>query len=193
MQKINIRFGIVVAMILVAALSRILPHPYNFTPMVAIALFGGAQIRRKGLAFAIPLAAFFLSDLVISGLGGTGYYGISQLFVYGSMILITALGSTLGKPGVLKLLGYSLSGSAIFWLLSNFGVWAANQMAAGSVMHEPGLTLGMTYLRALPFYNLYSNQLFLGRFGGDLFYTGVLFGIFALAERNYPVLRLAGK
>lgn len=185
MNKMNSKVLVIVLMILAAAISRIIPHPYNFTPLVAMALFGGATLRTKWQAYLIPIAAYFISDLIFAAIGSTGFYGLSQFFVYGAMFLVTALGTTMGQPKALKVLGYSLSGSAIFWIVSNFGVWAANYFAAGTTAHEAGLTLGMTYLRALPFYNTYSNELFIGAFAGDLFYNIVLFGGFALVQKFY--------
>lgn len=189
MNKINAKIGIVVLMIVLAAISRIIPHPYNFTPLVAMSLFGGAMLQKKWQAYLIPIAAYLISDVVFALIGGTGFYGVSQLFVYGAMLLVTALGTTMGQPKTLKVLGYSLGGSAIFWIISNFGVWFANYISAGSATHEAGLTLGMTYLRALPFYNTYSNELFFGAFAGDLFYSALLFGVFALLQKSYPSLR----
>lgn len=189
MRSLNAKFGIIALMILLAALSRVIPHPYNFTPMVAIALFGGSMLNKKWQAYLIPLAAYLISDVVISLIGGIGFYGVTQLFVYGAMILVTALGTTMGKPKALKIFGYAIAGSAIFWIISNFGVWVANYVSIGSPLHETGLTLGMTYLRALPFYNTYSNELFFGTFGGDLFYTVLLFGMFALVQKGVPALR----
>ncbi|WP_300604338.1 DUF6580 family putative transport protein [Niabella sp.] len=187
-MKATNKFWVVTLMILIAALSRILPHPYNFTPLVAMALFSGATFDKKWMAYIMPLLAYLLSDLVISLTGARGFYGISQFFVYGAMLLVTALGTTLRQPKAVKVLGYSLTGSAIFWIISNFGVWVASGIS-GSIEYEPGLTLGMTYLRALPFYNQFSNQLFLGAFGGDLFYSAVLFGVYALAQKSLPSLR----
>jgi len=187
MKSMN-KFWVITLMILIAALSRILPHPYNFTPLVAMALFSGATFDKKWMAYIMPLFAYLLSDVVMSLMGSRGFYGISQFFVYGGMLLVTALGTTLRQPKAIRVLGYSLTGSAIFWIISNFGVWIASGIP-GSIEHEPGLTLGMTYLRALPFYNEFSNQLFLGAFGGDLFYSAVLFGVYALAQKSLPSLR----
>ncbi|MBO9620439.1 MAG: hypothetical protein J7539_15535 [Niabella sp.] len=187
-MKITGKFWIITVMILVAALSRILPHPYNFTPLVAISLFGGANFEKKWQAYLVPLLAYILSDLVLNIIGIKGFYGVSQVFVYGGMLLVAALGTTMHTAKTIKVLGYSLTGSAIFWLLSNFGVWFANGIASGPA-HEAGLTLGVTYLRALPFYNQFSNQLFLGQFAGDLFYSFVLFGIFGLAQKKLLVLK----
>lgn len=192
MRKVNAKFGVVIIMILLAAFSRIIPHSWNFTPMVAIALFGGAMLQKKWQAYLVPLAAYLISDIVFALMGRTGFYGVSQLFVYGAMLLVTALGTTMGRPKALKVVGYSLSGSAIFWIISNFGVWVANAVAAGSPIHEAGLTLGMTYLRALPFYNLYSNQLFVGAFAGDLLYSIILFGTYALVQKRFRALQYTG-
>lgn len=195
-MKLSTKFWVITVMILTAALSRVLPHPYNFTPLVAIALFGGAMFSNKLFAYLVPLAAYLISDFILHISGQMGVYNFSQpyvifsqLFVYAGMALVTLLGTTLHHPKALKVLGYSLTGSAIFWIISNFGVWAANYFAAGTATHEAGLTLGMTYLRALPFYNTFSNELFFGAFLGDLFYSFLLFGIFALVQKAHPSLK----
>jgi hypothetical protein len=191
MKKIDTKFGVIVVMILLAAASRIIPHVYNFTPLVAMSLFGGAVLEKKWQAYFIPLAAYFLSDTAFAFMGRVGFYDVSQFFVYGAMILVAALGTTMGRLKILKIAGYSLSGSFIFWIVSNFGVWFANYVSPASSMHETGLTLGMTYLRALPFYNMYSNELFFGAFAGDLFYSAVLFGVYALARKNITALHVS--
>lgn len=187
MNKINVRTWVIVVLIVITALSRLI-SPYNFSPLVAIALFAGSQFQKKWEAYFIPLAAYFLSDLAFAAIGKVGFYGVSQLFVYGAMLLVTALGTTLHQPKAIKVLGYSLSGSAIFWIISNFGVWVGSQIP-GAIEYEPGLTLAMTYARALPFYNSFSKELFINAFGGDLIYTSLLFGVFALVKKNYPALK----
>ncbi|MGJ7032084.1 DUF6580 family putative transport protein [Niabella hirudinis] len=189
-MKLTNKFWIITLMIIVAVLSRLLPHPYNFTPLMAIALFGGATFDKKWQAYLVPLAAYFISDIFL--FNNAGYYTaylVSQLFVYGGMILVTMMGTTLKQPKALSVLGYTLSGSAIFWILSNFGVWVGNFFAAGTPNYESGLSLGYVYLRALPFYNELSTKLFAGAFGGDLFYSGILFGLYALAQKSLPALR----
>lgn len=190
MNKMNIKFSVLAVMIVAAAISRVIPHPYNFTPLVAMGLFAGANFQKGWQAYIIPIAAYFISDLFFSLNGSLGFYGVSQLFVYGAMILVTALGRTMKQPKALTILGYTLSGSTIFWIISNFGVWVASHYT-GDVSYEPGLTLGMTYIRALPFYNEYSNALFFGSFAGDLFYSGILFGVYALIKKALPTLQLA--
>lgn len=186
----NVKTGVILVLIILAALSRIIPHPTNFSPLMAIALFGGAKFDKKWIAFFVPLVAFLLSDIVLESMGQRGFYDISQLFVYGGVVLVALLGTSINNAKPIKLLGYSLSGSAIFWVVSNFGYWVANNMAVGTSMHEPGLTLGTTYLRALPFYNIYSNQLFFNAILGDILYTAILFGGYALLSKRIPALQL---
>ncbi|MGE9311847.1 DUF6580 family putative transport protein [Niabella sp. CJ426] len=191
MNKLNVRAGVLFAIILVAALSKLIfSHlgVYNLSPLVAIALFGGSQFKNKRLAYLFPIVAFLISDLAFYLVGKTGFYGVSQFFVYGAILLITALGTTLQNPKAIKILGYSLTGSAIFWIISNFGVWIGSRIP-GAIEYEPGLTLGMTYLRALPFYNEVSAQMFRNAFGGDILYCFLLFGVYALAQKKNPALR----
>lgn len=194
MKNISTKFGVITIMILVAALSRIIPHPYNFTPLVAIALFSGSQFENKKMGFVIPILAYLISDVVLQVSGVMGSYSfsqpfviISQLFVYVGMVLVTLLGTSLKSTKAIKVLGYSLTGSAIFWIVSNFGVWFGNQFAVGTAFHESYLTLGLTYLRALPFFNTMSTELFVNAFVGDIFYCVLLFGVFALIQKRFPV------
>ncbi len=157
--------------ILAAAVSRILPHPVNVTPIAALALFAGAQFERRWLAFAVPMLAMFLSDAVI------GFY--SQMWVtYVAFAVIVCLGFALrGRISPLPVVGTVLAGSVLFFLISNCAL----------VMHGelyPANFEGMmaSYTAALPFFR---NTLL-----GDMFYAALLFGGFALAERKYSWLRL---
>src|SRR5437867_7495824 len=89
---LNVRFVTLVGITLAAAASRLLPHPPNFTPLFAMALFGGAYFRNRIAAFAVPLAAMLLSDLAL----GVIHYGTaifpSMPFVYASFVLTVLLG-----------------------------------------------------------------------------------------------------
>lgn len=177
-------------LIVAAVLSRIVNLEFhlwgNFACIGAISLFSGNIIKNKSYAYLIPLVAYFVSDLYIMyAQGQQGFYGVSQFFVYGAMMLVVLLGTKMGDAKAIKVFGFSLAGSAIFWLVSNFGVWFANAtMAETSPMHEAGLTLGFTYFRALPFYNSFSSELFLGTFVGDLAYSALLFGSYALLKNK---------
>ncbi|WP_295904864.1 DUF6580 family putative transport protein [uncultured Bdellovibrio sp.] len=146
-----------VLMVLAAAFSRLIPHPWNFTAIGAMALFGGAYFPSKKLSLIIPLAALFVSDLVL-GLHST------MIFVYVAFAAIVLLGWTLrDSKSVVRIGTLSLVTSSLFFLISNFGVWAMEGMYAPTWQ---GLV--NCYVAAIPFFD---NQIY-----GDLFFSALLFG-----------------
>ena len=162
------RFWFASAMILVAALSRLIPHPPNFAPIAAMALAGGVYLDKR-FAVLIPLAALLLSDAII------GFHSL-MIFVYGSFVAISLIGLWLKshkKP--LPVFGAALASSCLFFIVSNFGVWI---LADGSVYPRSLAGLLECYVVAIPFFQ---NTVF-----GDVVYTGVLFGILELANRLIP-------
>ncbi len=150
-----------VLMILAAALSRLLPHPQNVAPIAAMALAGGVYLDKK-LGLILPLAALLISDLFI------GFYPI-LFFVYASFLVIGLIGLWLkSHKRPLPILGATLFGSILFFVVTNFGVWAV-----GPEMYPRTLAgLSECYIAAIPFFR---NTVL-----GDLAYTGVLFGLFEL-------------
>src|SRR5690606_5249279 len=105
-----------VLMILAAAFSRFIPHPWNFTAIGAMALFGGAYLPKR-LSIIAPLAALMLTDAII------GFHN-TMLFVYGAFAAVVILGWALrGNISTLKVGGFSLVASSLFFVVSNFGVW----------------------------------------------------------------------
>ena len=164
------RITVLICMILAAAASRLIPHPPNMASIAAVALFGGAYLSDKRLAFLVPLAALFLSDLVL------GLYGHMEI-VYGSFALVVCIGLLLRKRRTpLRIAGAALASSTLFFVVTNFGVWAF-----GSLYPKTAAGLVTCYVAAIPFFQ---NTLV-----GDALYTAVLFGGFALAERLFPILR----
>jgi hypothetical protein len=164
------RFLVLISMILVAAASRLIPHPPNVTSLTAVALLGGAYFSDRWLAFLVPLSALFLSDLVL------GFYHHMEV-VYLSFVLIVAIGLWLQKRRTaLPIAGAALASSVLFFVLTNFGVWVFD-------VFYPKTLGGLIacYIAAIPFFR---NMLL-----GDLLYTAVLFGGFSLLERWLPVLR----
>jgi hypothetical protein len=160
----------ILSAIAAAAALRLVPHPPNFSPIDAMALFSGAYVGRRLLAFAAPLVALLLSDLVL------GFYP-GMLFQYAAVILIVLLGTlALSRVTVLRLVGAALSSSILFFAISNFGVWAVSGMYAHSAAG-----LGACYVAAIPFFQ--------NTVASDLFYAALLFGGFALAEHFVPRLR----
>ncbi|MFN8152715.1 MAG: DUF6580 family putative transport protein [Bacteroidia bacterium] len=173
MQADN-RTKLITLFIVLGALSRLIPHPLNFTPVAAMALFGGTYILNKRLAFFIPMATLFLSDIVMQLVNGTGFYQ-DMIFVYGAMALMTMIGFFLrGKDQRPAIMVASLTGSILFFVITNFGTWTTGLY---------GYTLeGLRncYVAAIPFFR--------GTIMGDLFYNTLFFGGFALLRWAKPSL-----
>ena len=166
---INPRFLVITGMILAGAIMRLLPHYPNFTPMSAMALFGGAYFTNKKLAFIIPFAAMFLSDLFL------GFHP-TMLAVYLSFALIVVIGFSLRqRKKVLNVALAALSSSILFFVITNFAVWLTGEMYPLTVTG-----LAECYTAAIPFFQ--NNVL------GDLIYTGIFFSVFELARLKFPVL-----
>lgn len=160
----------IISAILLAAALRLVPHPPNFTPIAAMALFGGAYLGRRWLAFAAPLGALLLSDLAL------GFYP-ELAFVYLSTAATVAIGWALAKRRTALGVGLAaLACAGLFFVVTNFGVWLVMD-------YYPKTLAGIAacYVAAIPFFQ---NTL-----AGDLFFSALLFGGFALAERRVPVLR----
>ena len=133
MKKNNEKLLLVVGIIVLAALSRIIPHYPNFTPLCAIALFGAKYFKNIYFAILIPLVSLWVSDIIINNFILSTYFDGFVLFYsgflwqYASFILISFFGRlSLKKISLLKLFGVSISSSLIFFLVSNFGVWASS-------------------------------------------------------------------
>ena len=169
----NSRIRALLSAILLAAALRLVPHPPNFTPIGAMALFSGAYLGRRALAFVAPLAAMLLSDAVL------GFYS-GMWVTYLAVALVALLGAiALQKRTPVRIGLAAVAGSALFFLVSNFGTWALSGMyphtAAG---------LAACYVAAIPFFQ---NTL-----AGDLFYATLLFGGFTIAELLIPQLEGKG-
>jgi hypothetical protein len=179
---------VLAAMIALAALSRLLPLPPNFAPIEAMALFGGAYFARRHLAFLVPLLALLASDLALGALRGGTYLAYftdaGYLPSLAANYLCTALTVGLafglrGRVNGTRVLGYSLAGSVLFFVVSNFAVWVTAFVVPGYPACSTGLL--PCYVAAIPFFK---NTLL-----GTLFYSAVLFGGFALLRSRLPALR----
>lgn len=171
-----------VAMILLAALSRLLPHPPNFSPVEAMALFGGAYFANRAWALLVPLVAMLLSDIALGlSMGGEYWSYVATSLSFWSVYLCIALSTVLGfglrgKVGGANVLGYSLVGSILFFVVTNGVTWF------GSTMYpQTGAGLVAAYVAGIPFFKW--------TVLGTLFYSALLFGGFALLRRQAPSLR----
>ena len=180
------RFLVLAGLILAAAMSRLAPHPANFAPIAAMALFGGACFRDKSWGFAVPLTAMILSDLAIDlhwiNLPWRTYPTDNALlwgkvFVYGAFALSVCLGFWLkNRRTLVPIAVATLAGSLVFFLLTNFGAWVFDPQYAKTFSG-----LMQCYEAGLPFWR--------HSLSGDAFYAAVLFGGLALAERWVPALQ----
>ena len=162
---------LVIGLILLGVVSRLIPHPWNATPVMAIALFGGAYLSKR-LAIVLPLAIVVVSDLII-GLHNT------ILFTWGAFTLTGLLAWWIRKrPDATRTMAGAVAGSILFFVITNFGVWAA-----GELYPRTATGLWQCYLAAVPFFR--------GTFLGDAVYTTALFGGYALVSRLGPARQCA--
>jgi hypothetical protein len=190
MNKQTTNTLLVAAIILITAIMRVLNnelHIYHLVPVAALGIFSGSVLQNKYQAYLIPLVAMLLSDIGIGLFSNMqGFYGISQFVNYGALILITWMGTSLTKRNVLNVAGYTIGGSAVFFLLSNLGTFLSGYY---------GFTLaGFTecYVMAIPFYkNELANTFFINSFVGDLGFSAIAFGIYAIAKQRIAVLKIA--
>ena len=166
----NARFFAIAGIIAVAVLVRFLPMPVNFSSIGAMALFAGFTFRNRVAAFALPMVALLITDMVI------GFHNLMPV-VYGTFALIVFIGMILrDQDGVMpKVLG-SLLGSALFFVITNYAVWATSGMYPAT---QEGLVT--SYMLAIPFLK---NQI-----AGDLFFTAALFLGWAALEKSVPAVR----
>ncbi len=169
-EPLVLRTIVVVAMILLAAAARIVPHPWNLAPVGAMALFSGAMFRDKRVAFGFPLLALLAGDAVI------GFHKLMPA-VYASFLVSVAIGLWLReRKTVARVAGATLLGAIQFFAVTNFAVWAVMNTYPNTAA---GLVL--CYIAGIPF--------FWNTLAGDALYSGLLFGGWALAEHLLPRLR----
>lgn len=168
------RTGVLIAMIAFAVGVRLVifyfpgVFPYNFTPVEAIALFGGAYFSDRRLAFIVPLTAMFLADLVI---------GLHPLIpvIYGCIAASVLLGFTLReKVSVLRVTGCGIAGSLVFFTVVSFAEW----LMGDTVYCREGIV--SCYVAAIPFLKAW--------LAGTLVWSAVLFGGFEVMRRKWVEL-----
>src|SRR6266478_4098499 len=168
---VHARTLVITGVVLAAAALRLAPHPMNFAPIGALALFGGAYFSSKREALAIPLLSLIVGDIF------TGFHQLIP-FIYASFLVSVAIGFLLRRKKSAPRIGAAtLAGAIQFFLVTNFALWASS---IGSYPKTAG-GLAACYIAGIP--------LFWNTLAGDAFYATLLFGGMALAERRFPVLR----
>ncbi len=174
-KLITSRFIFITSAILIASVSRLFPHLPNFTPIAAMALFGAINLKDKRIAFILPLLAMFVSDVIIEVTTGFGFHN-TMVYVYISFILTSFVGFFVKRNiNFFTLLAGSIISSILFFIITNFGVWAASGFQLGVA------GLSTTYILGIPF--------FAPTLLGDLCFNAVLFGSFYLAQIKFPALQ----
>jgi len=152
-----------ISLILILAISRLIPHPPNFTPIIAVAIMSSCFFKNINLSIIILVISMLLSDLFIGF-----YYNI--FFVYFSLILITIIFFKINKKINYKtLLIFSFFGSLIFYIISNFGVWML-----GNLYEKNVSGLINCYVLAIPFFK-------------NTFLSTALFSYAAYFAKNYYI------
>ena len=182
MKMINTKTGIVILLILAAALSRLFTVMPNFTPIGAIALFAAAYFSSRAVSYIIPFVAIYLSSLVLNNVVYSSdefiWMGANFPFQVAGFSLIVLMGSrTLRKVNVASILGSAFAGAVVFFLVTNFGSWIIDY---GNIYPNNFSGLMAAYAAGIPFFK---NTLM-----GDLCYSTILFGSYALLKARLPQL-----
>ena len=150
---------VIILFMLIAVSFRLFPHLPNFTPITAIALFGGLYFSNKKMAYLVPVFIMGLSDVFL------GFHLIS-LFVYSAFLLVSFIGTKTKKPSIYTI----LLGSVSFFIVTNFGVWLIGYPKTWTGIIE-------CYTLALPFFR---NSIL-----GDFFYSGIMIFGYKFVEKKY--------
>ncbi|RFS23918.1 hypothetical protein DVR12_08505 [Chitinophaga silvatica] len=190
LKNLNPQFGVLLLFIIAAGIIRVvLGADANmspiamFTPVGAMALFGGASFSQKWKSYAFPLLTLFISDIILmqffhkeyaSGLLYKGW-----IWNYASFILIVLLGQVMiKKASVGNIVMASVGAAMIHFLVSNFGVWASGSTDITTGLPFTRDLAGLTncYVLGIPFmkYTLI----------GNLIYSTIFFGSFALVKQR---------
>ena len=161
----HIKILLIASIIFLVSLTRLVPHLPNFTPILALAIFGGAYLPNRIIALSLPILAMFLSDLII------GFH--SQIYaVYVTIIVLSLLGNMIKIKNIKNLAITGFAGSLIFFMITNFSVWLSGGLYPLTI---DGLL--QCYIMAIPFFH---NTLI-----STLLFLGILFFGYTFAEKKY--------
>lgn len=175
-KKRNLQIAVVVGLAIAAAASRLMPHPWNFSPIAAMTVFCGAMLMRNHLALLVPLAAIFVSDLLLGAVHSRGVFFPDMPVVYACYVLNIVVGKwlTTRRRNAIDVGTALLFCSVMFFIATNVSYWW---------FYHPhtALNLAATFEAAIPFFR---NALL-----GNAVFAGVFFGGWAIAETYVPALR----
>ncbi len=170
-----------IIIIAIAAISRLLPHPDNVTPVASMALFGGAYFSRKYLLLFVPFIALFLSDLILNNFvfrmyfpnhEGMVFFASYMIWGYVAFLVTIAIGVLfLKQVKIGRLILATLGSSLFFFLITNFGAW----LSPISIYPKNALGLIECYIAGIPFFR--------STLIGNLFFVGLMFGSYEYFKR----------
>ncbi|MBC7534383.1 MAG: hypothetical protein H7258_01665 [Ferruginibacter sp.] len=168
MKQTRVNFLLAAILIFAAAISRVILYPNNYSPIIGMALLGGAIIKDKRFAFVLPIFAMFVSDVMFEASGiAKGFWGWGQLVGYAILAVITVFGFNLKKVNAVNVIGFSLVSSSIFFVLSNLSFFLIDN----KIYHTYSNSLdGLKncFIQALPFFKAHI----------DLAFSLILFGTY---------------
>jgi len=130
-----------ISLIFILALSRLIPHPWNFTPMLAIGIFSGFYFKQIYLSFFVVIFSMFIGDLFL------GFHS-TMFFTYISLAVAVLIGLYIKQFSFAEILLGGLSSSLAFFIITNFGAWLTLEM------YEKNLSgLLQSYVLAIPFFH----------------------------------------
>ena len=130
-----------ISLIFILALSRLIPHPWNFTPVLAIGVFSGFYFKQIYLSFFVVIFSMFIGDLFL------GFHS-TMFFTYISLAVAVLIGLNIKRFSFAEILLGGLSSSLAFFIITNFGAWLTLEM------YEKNLSgLLQSYVLAIPFFH----------------------------------------
>lgn len=165
-------------LVVLCTVMRVIPHPWNLTPVGATSLFSGACFDRRRWAFVVPLVALFVSDTVLELLTGHGYHTLMPV-VYATFAIIVAIGMAIRtrRNSAKAVAASAIGGATLFYVVTNFAVWTISTLYPKTLAG-----LAACYIAGIPYYGTMVL--------GDLLYAALLFGTFVWAERTFPRLAI---
>lgn len=173
-MKINARFLLGLSLVVLATVMRVIPHPWNLTPVGAVSLFSGATFDRNRWAFAIPLGAMFLSDTLLEIFTGHGYHSLMPV-IYATFAVIVLFGMLLRKRrgSPVAVASGAVASATLFFIVTNFAMWTISTI-------YPHTLAGLVtcFITAIPYYET--------MLMADLVFSALLFGTFVWLEHRVP-------
>ncbi len=194
LKKINPRTALLILFIMLTGLLRVmsagklLSPIANFTPIGAMALFGGTYFTGKWKSYLFPLLTLFLSDMLMmqffytahsNGLLYHGWY-----WTYGAFAIMVLIGQSVKKVSFTNVVSAALAAALTHWIVTDFGVWlgGGSDISTGKALTRDWHGFVQCYVQAIPFLK---NMLL-----GNIIYSGILYGGFEILQKRYPLLRL---